>query len=136
MVRVYKQQSYFSQIVSKKAKITISFFMKNSKNSNIIVGFVFYFYVFGFSLSNEQNINLEKKNQEVELRDVIYGDVWVCSGQSNMQWNIGSIFNASEEVSKIAEYSGYGNTSYGVSSPGIQNQKDFCLKNNIPKGNY
>jgi hypothetical protein len=52
---------------------------------------------------------------------VIYGDVWVCSGQSNMQWNIGSIFNASEEVSKIAEYSGYVNIGYGVSSPGIQN---------------
>ena len=52
---------------------------------------------------------------------MIYGDVWVCSGQSNMQWNIGSIFNASEEVSKIAEYSGYGNTDYGFSSPEIQN---------------
>ena len=52
----YKQQSYFSQIVSKKkAKITISFFMKNSRNSNIILGFSFQFYVFGFSLSNEQN---------------------------------------------------------------------------------
>ena len=32
----YKQQSYFSQIVSKKAKIKILFFMKNSKNNNII----------------------------------------------------------------------------------------------------
>ena len=30
----------------------------------------------------------------------------------------------------------YGNTGYGVSSPGIQNQKDFCLKSNISKGNY
>ena len=30
----------------------------------------------------------------------------------------------------------YGNTGYGVSSPGIQNLKDFCLKINIPKGNY
>ena len=52
----YKQRSYFSQIVSKKAKITIKFFMKNSKNNNIILGFSFYFYVFGFSLSNEYNI--------------------------------------------------------------------------------
>ena len=43
-------------------------------------------------------------NQEVVLEDVIYGDVWVCSGQSNMQWNIGGIFNASEEISKLAEY--------------------------------
>ena len=30
--------------------------MKNSKNNNIILGFIFYFYVFGFSLSNEKNI--------------------------------------------------------------------------------
>ena len=29
----------------------------------------------------------------------------------------------------------YGNTGNGVSSPGIQNQKDFCLRINIPKGN-
>ena len=53
MLMFYKQQSYFSQIVSKKAKITILFFMKNTKNTNIILGFIFYFYVFGFSLSNE-----------------------------------------------------------------------------------
>ena len=89
----------------------------------------------GYQLFSEYFIFiLERINsnffQEVELRDVVYGDVWVCSGQSNMQWNIGSIFNASEEVSKIAEYSGYGNNGYGVSSLGIQNLKDFCLKIN------
>ena len=37
MLSFYKQQSYFSQIVSKKAKITTSFFMKNSKNNNFIL---------------------------------------------------------------------------------------------------
>ena len=41
MLSFYKQQSYFSQIVSKKAKIIISSFMKNSKNNNIILGFSF-----------------------------------------------------------------------------------------------
>ena len=45
MLSFYKQQSYFSQIVSKKAKITISFFMKNSKNKNIILGFIFMYLV-------------------------------------------------------------------------------------------
>ena len=44
--------------------------------------------------------------QDVVLKNVIYGDVWVCSGQSNMEWNIGAIFNASEEVSKMEEYPG------------------------------
>ena len=38
------------------------------------------------------------------MADVIYGDVWVCSGQSNMGWNIGAIFNASEEIAHIEEY--------------------------------
>ena len=37
MLSFYKQQPYFSQIVSKKAKITILFFMNNSKNNNIIL---------------------------------------------------------------------------------------------------
>ena len=41
MLIFYKQQSYSSQIVSKKAKITILSFMKNSKNNNIILGFSF-----------------------------------------------------------------------------------------------
>ena len=36
-----KQQSFFSQIVSKKAKITILFFMKNSNNNTTILGFSF-----------------------------------------------------------------------------------------------
>ena len=44
------------------------------------------------------------KKQDVVLEDVIYGDVWVCSGQSNMQWRIGKIFNASEEIAKMEEY--------------------------------
>ena len=30
----------------------------------------------------------------------------------------------------------YGITGYQVATPGIQNQKDFCIKINIPKGNY
>ena len=41
MLSFYQQQSYFSQIVSEKAKILTSFFMKKSKNNNIILGFSF-----------------------------------------------------------------------------------------------
>ena len=37
---------------------------------------------------------------------MIYGDVWVCSGQSNMQLNMGSIFNASEEIINMKNYPG------------------------------
>lgn len=30
-----------------------------------------------------------KGNNEIQLNDILIGDVWVCSGQSNMQWTIG-----------------------------------------------
>ena len=31
---------------------------------------------------------------ELRLRDVLVGEVWICSGQSNMQWNISQSENA------------------------------------------
>ncbi len=31
---------------------------------------------------------LIKGNNTIELKDIVFGDVWVCSGQSNMQWEI------------------------------------------------
>ena len=34
----------------------------------------------------------------VEFKDVLFGDVWVCSGQSNMQWSVAQSANAQEEV--------------------------------------
>jgi sialate O-acetylesterase len=34
----------------------------------------------------------------IALRDVLVGDVWVCSGQSNMQWSVQGSANATEEV--------------------------------------
>ena len=33
-----------------------------------------------------------------------FGDVWVCSGQSNMEFNLGGAFNGSKEVAKMTEY--------------------------------
>ncbi len=34
----------------------------------------------------------------VTFRDVLVGEVWVCSGQSNMQWNVGKSNNAEVEI--------------------------------------
>jgi len=36
----------------------------------------------------------------VELKNVLFGDVWICSGQSNMQFGVGNLANASEEIAK------------------------------------
>ena len=39
----------------------------------------------------------------VTLEDVLVGEVWVCSGQSNMQWSVQASNNAAEEIA-AAEY--------------------------------
>src|SRR5208282_4364259 len=35
---------------------------------------------------------------EVTLTDVLVGDVWLCSGQSNMEMGIANVKNAQEEI--------------------------------------
>uniref|UniRef100_A0A8D0G657 Sialic acid acetylesterase n=1 Tax=Sphenodon punctatus TaxID=8508 RepID=A0A8D0G657_SPHPU len=38
------------------------------------------------------------------LQDVYFGDVWLCSGQSNMEMTVLQVFNASQELSKASSY--------------------------------
>ena len=39
----------------------------------------------------------------LEINDILVGEVWLCSGQSNMQWSIGAAQNAAVEVA-AADY--------------------------------
>jgi sialate O-acetylesterase len=39
------------------------------------------------------------------LHDVLFGDVWVCSGQSNMQFTVNLMFNGSEEIANAGNFS-------------------------------
>jgi sialate O-acetylesterase len=34
----------------------------------------------------------------IEIQDVLIGEVWLCSGQSNMEWTVGRSANAAEEI--------------------------------------
>ena len=38
--------------------------------------------------------------QEVKLDDVVVGDVWICSGQSNMEMGIGNVNDAQREIAE------------------------------------
>ncbi len=42
-------------------------------------------------------------HENVELHDVLVGDVWICAGQSNMQFGLGQARNGAEEV-KAADH--------------------------------
>ena len=39
-----------------------------------------------------------KGNNEIKLENILVGEVWICSGQSNMEWNIRGSMNGNEEV--------------------------------------
>jgi len=44
------------------------------------------------------------EEEELSLKNVIFGDVWVCSGQSNMVFTMNGIFNKTEEIAAAAVY--------------------------------
>ena len=48
-------------------------------------------------LSTEINIT-------IKLNDILFGDVWICSGQSNMAFTVKSIFNGSIEIENAERY--------------------------------
>ncbi|CAF4071103.1 unnamed protein product [Rotaria magnacalcarata] len=43
--------------------------------------------------------------QTITLNDVLFGDVWICSGQSNMQFAVSRMFNATIEIENAGKYS-------------------------------
>ena len=50
------------------------------------------------------SIQIEQEASLILLENVVFGDVWVCSGQSNMEWSMNNIFNATEEIADSATY--------------------------------
>jgi sialate O-acetylesterase len=40
----------------------------------------------------------------ITIHDVLFGDVWVCSGQSNMQFTVNMMFNASQEIANAGNF--------------------------------
>ena len=46
----------------------------------------------------------QEGSDDVIIQDVLFGDVWVCSGQSNMEWPMNAIFNAAEEIADLANF--------------------------------
>src|ERR1700731_344141 len=45
------------------------------------------------------DVTIEGKNSVV-LHDVLVGEVWLCSGQSNMQWPVSMVTHASKEIAE------------------------------------
>ena len=46
-------------------------------------------------------ISVQGKNQ-IEVKDVLIGEVWICSGQSNMEWSLRASFESETAISTSA----------------------------------
>jgi len=51
------------------------------------------------------NMLVISKKDTVALNDIMMGDVWICSGQSNMEWVIQNTNNAKEEIANATNIS-------------------------------
>ncbi len=47
--------------------------------------------------ANGETMTIKGKN-EIKLEDVVVGEVWLCSGQSNMEWVVASSMNPKDEI--------------------------------------
>lgn len=45
-----------------------------------------------------------KGNNEIVLKDILIGEVWIGSGQSNMEWPINRAFGSKEAVAAVSKY--------------------------------
>uniref|UniRef100_A0AC11BYR4 Sialic acid acetylesterase n=2 Tax=Ovis aries TaxID=9940 RepID=A0AC11BYR4_SHEEP len=48
--------------------------------------------------------SLGRINFTLRVHDVLFGDVWLCSGQSNMKMTVSQVFNATGELSNTTAY--------------------------------
>lgn len=54
--------------------------------------------------SASHNVTVSDGNSSVVLGDILFGDVWVCSGQSNMAFLLENAFNGSTFVNESINY--------------------------------
>jgi hypothetical protein len=57
-----------------------------------------YIYIFKHTHTHTQIEIVNKRTEErIVLTDILFGDVWLCSGQSNMQMTVSQCLNAEDE---------------------------------------
>ncbi|XP_060573099.1 sialate O-acetylesterase-like [Ruditapes philippinarum] len=49
-------------------------------------------------------IDIRSNDGHATLTDVLFGDVWICSGQSNMAFTLGQVFNNSAELEHSSHF--------------------------------
>lgn len=50
------------------------------------------------------NLTVATESDSATLTDVLFGDIWLCGGQSNMWFNLTQIFNSAKELALTVKY--------------------------------
>jgi sialate O-acetylesterase len=56
----------------------------------------------GLEAGGPHTLTISQGDQNVELKNILIGDVWICGGQSNMQWSVEQCAGAQEAISNSA----------------------------------
>ncbi|MCA9080184.1 MAG: exo-alpha-sialidase, partial [Planctomycetaceae bacterium] len=51
--------------------------------------------------SNPTTLDVRAGDEHVTLRDVVVGEVWICAGQSNMEWPLGQSVDGGSELANL-----------------------------------
>ncbi|MGY8770601.1 MAG: sulfatase-like hydrolase/transferase [Pirellulales bacterium] len=49
-------------------------------------------------------LTIQTDNSHIELKDILFGEVWLCAGQSNMEWKLSQTTTAKEELANAANH--------------------------------
>ena len=70
-----------------------------------------------------RTMTIQGENNQITVRDILAGEVWICSGQSNMQWPVAASWNADLTIAAADQPQ---IRLITVETPGIQQPlKDF-----------
>ena len=52
----------------------------------------------------EIEVSVEDRDPKIRINDVMIGEVWICSGQSNMEWPVSHALNAATELKQSKNF--------------------------------
>ncbi len=76
-------------------------------------------------------IKINGANNEITITDVLVGEVWICSGQSNMEWGVNGAANPQQEIAaadypNIRLFNVPGHTKHGQPQPNTPGAWQAC----------
>ena len=84
-----------------KEKITVNFYHKNYQTISNDEG-EWALYLSALPAGVTSNLIVSTSTEKIICKNVVLGEVWLCGGQSNMEWKMGGLQNVYADELKIA----------------------------------